>query len=124
MTGIFGEHPHNFEAEITIFPPGPTTGSSYPFNGIRWDFCYVEDLRPDGSVFDVNMIWPEFVDQSGHPISKDVPLKGTYRAKMHIIMDEMIAYHRDRLSVGTKFFCTEGARKVAEGVVTSLSRMS
>lgn len=124
MTAIFGDHQHNFEAEITIFPLGPTTRSSHPFNGIRWDFCYVEDLRPDGSVYEVNMIYPEFVDENGHAVADDIPLEGSYRARMHIVFGESIAYHRNRLTVGTKFYCTEGARKVAEGIVTSLSPMN
>jgi hypothetical protein len=41
-----------------------------------------------------------------------------------IVADERIAYHRDRLLIGSKFYCTEGARKVAKGVVTSLNAMS
>ena len=41
---------------------------------------------------------------------------------MHIVFDNMVEVHFQRLALGTKFFCMEGSRKVAEGIVTSLSR--
>ena len=124
-SGIFGKHKHNFEAEIEIFPLGDTTRSTHPFNGIRWDLRYAEDDdRPGDEKFQIYMVWPEFLDDDGNSIPHGVPLIGTYRALMHIVVEEMIDVHRQRVTVGTEFFCTEGRRKVAKGVVTSLSPMN
>jgi len=120
---IFGSHQHSFEADITILPLGPKTRNGHPFNGIRWDFCYVEDIDVRGLAPTVSMIWPEFVDDKNVPIPTDVPLQGFFRALMHIVSEEMVEWHQQRLEVGSRFVCTEGARIVAEGVVVSLSPM-
>ena len=39
---------HNFEADISIYPLGPNTRQTSPFNGIRWAFAYADDLKNDG----------------------------------------------------------------------------
>lgn len=67
------------------------------------------------------MIWPEFIDDAGVSIRKGVPIEGRLRARMHIFVREAVELHRPRLAIGTKFYCVEGSRKVAEGVVTGLS---
>lgn len=122
--GVFGDHRHSFEADITILPLGPDTRKTHPFNGIRWDFCLVEDLDELGKARDISMIWPEFVDESGVSITAGVPLQGQLHALMHIIDPEKVEKHRQRLKIGSRFVCTEGPRPVAEGVVTSLSPMA
>jgi len=122
--GVFGDHRHNFEADITILPLGPDTRSRHPFNGIRWDFCYAEDLDEGGRAREVSMVWPEFVDELGVSIAADVPLHGRLRALMHVVVPEMVERHLQRLRIGTQFVCTEGSRPVARGVVTSLSPMA
>lgn len=124
VVGIFGDHQHSFEADITILPLGPDTRRTYRSNGIRWDFCLVEDLNDRGLATDVYMVWPEFVDESGASIPAGVPLEGRLHALMHIVAPDMIDKHRERLKVGSRFVCTEGPRPVAEGVVTSLSPMA
>ena len=122
--GVFGDHQHSFEADITILPLGPKTRKTNPFNGIRWDFCLIEDLDERGWAHEIYMVWPEFVDESGVSIRAGVPLHGRLRALMHIVDPEMVEKHRQRLKVGSRFVCTEGPRPVAEGVITSLSPMA
>ena len=122
--GLFGNHQHDFEANITILPLGPDTRKTHPFNGIRWDFCLLEDLDDRGCAPNVSMVWPEFVDEEGVTIPVGVPLKGQLRALMHIVVPEMVEKHRQRLNVGSRFVCTEGSLTVAEGVVISLESMA
>lgn len=54
--GVFGDHRHSFEADITILPLGPDTRKTPPFNGIRWDFCLVEDLDERGWASEISMV--------------------------------------------------------------------
>lgn len=122
--GLFGNLRPHFEADITILPLGPATRSAHPFNGIRWDLCYPEDFDDRRLASIVSMVWPEFVDESGKTIPSDIPLKGQLRARMHIVFPEMVEKHRQRLKVGSQFYCTEGTRIVAEGVVTSWYSMA
>jgi hypothetical protein len=122
--GVFGNRRHNFEADITIRPLGPGTRKTHPFNGIRWDFCRVEDLDDRGLPREISMIWPEFVDRDGSPIATGVPLQGCLHALMHIVVPEMVEHHRQRLKIGSKFVCVEGTRTVADGVIVSLSPMA
>jgi len=64
------------------------------------------------------------LDDDGTPIEKGIPLNGTYNARMHILVKEMLDHHRKRVSVGLKFNCHEGARVVARGEVTRLRAIS
>lgn len=73
--GIFGDYQRSFEATITILPLGPTTQLTHPFNGIRRDFCYMENLNERGWAVQTWMIFPEFVDGSGVAINGTVPLQ-------------------------------------------------
>jgi hypothetical protein len=91
--GVFGDHLHSFEADITILPLGPDTRKTHPFNGIRWDFCRVEDLDERGWAREISMVWPEFVDESGTPIPAGVPLLGRLHALMHVVVPEMAEHH-------------------------------
>jgi len=118
---VHREMENQFLAEITIFPPGPETREANAFNGIRWAFAYANDDYVNGIEPERSDVWPEFLDHAGNALPKDVPLQGTLPARMHIIFPNMVSVHFNRLRVGTRFFCTEGARKVASGVVTSLS---
>jgi len=122
MNQFYEMHDHNFEAEITIYPLGPETRTSHPLNGIRWAFAYADDLKNDGALIQISDVWPEFIDDGGETIARDVPLMGTLRARMHIVFPKMVKVHLKRLKVGTKFYCMEGARKCAEGIVTALRR--
>ena len=111
--------PEDFEAEITILSAEEGGRRTPPFNGIRWDFLYAGDRVEDG---DLHMIWPEFLDEVGDALATDLPLKGTYRARMYILLNEgRQRVHRQRISEGTAFFCMEGPRKVARGTVTKVT---
>lgn len=114
------DHPGAFEAEITIFTEQEGGRKTPPKNGIRWDLTYAEN-NPEGRMF---MIWPEFIDENGDSIDTGVPLTGKLKARIHIVVKEMMEFHSGRISVGTKFFSMEGPKKVAKGVVTKVTGFS
>jgi hypothetical protein len=118
---VHREMENQFLAEITIFPLGPDTRQANAFNGIRWAFSYANDDDANGREPETSDVWPEFLDQAGNALPSDVPLQGTIPARMHIVFPNMVGVHFNRLRVGTRFFCMEGSRKVASGIVTSLS---
>jgi translation elongation factor EF-Tu-like GTPase len=112
--------PADFEAKITILSTEQGGRNTPPHNFIRWDFGYAEDVPLD----EIYMIHPVFLDKDGLPYAKDIPLEGTLAARMHIVVREMVNYHKSRLSVGTKFNCHEGSRVVATGMVTEVSSVT
>lgn len=126
MIDLYSTKP-DFEAEITILTTEQGGRTNPPHNYIRWDFGYAEDnpLEPERNLSaTIYMIYPNFLDEDGVPIPKGIPLIGTYKARMHIVVREMLEYHRSRLSVGTKFNCHEGRRIVARGTVKRLCAVS
>ncbi len=126
MTDLYSTEP-DFEAEITILTAEQGGRRTPPHNYIRWDLGYAEDNPPESkgnAPAIIYMICPNFLDEDGAPIPKGSPLRGTDRARMHIVVREMVEYHRSRLSVGTKFNCHEGSRVVARGTVTKLPATS
>ncbi|MCR9086525.1 MAG: hypothetical protein NXH97_07275 [Rhodobacteraceae bacterium] len=126
MTDLYLTEP-DFEVEITILTEEQRGRKTPPHNYIRWDFGYAEDNphEPERNLdAEIYMIWPNFLDDDGTPIEKGIPLIGTYKARMHILVKEKLDYHRKRISVGLKFNCHEGARIVARGVVTKLRAIS
>ena len=126
MIDLYSTDP-DFEAEITILTAEQGGRTNPPHNYIRWDFGYAEDnpLEPTRNLSaKIYMIWPNFLGESGTPIPKGIPLSGTYQVRMHILVKEMLEYHRGRLSVGAKFNCHEGSRIVARGTVTRLCAVS
>jgi hypothetical protein len=113
--------PAHFEAEITILPLGEKTRTTPPRNGIRWGFCYADDKLPDGVEHDSHSdVFPEFVNDAGETIPDTQPLSGTLKARMHIIFPNMVPIHLNRVRVGTRFYCMEGLRKMASGIVTGV----
>ena len=113
--------PADFEAEIGILSEEEGGRSIPAFNGIRWDFAYGDLLPTD----DQYMIWPDFMSGSGDSLESDIPLSGTLRARMHIVnRDARVTVHRPRIEVGVGFFCMEGARQVARGVVTKVTGLA
>ena len=106
----------DFQAEITILTAEQGGRRTPPFNGIRWDFRYPEDDLSEG----VYMIHPYFLDGNKNPIPKGQPLSGTIDALMFILFEEMVDFHRERISIGTEFCCVEGSRTVATGTVSKL----
>ena len=119
---VFGKSEGHFRAVIEVFPCGSDTRKKPAFNGIRWAFSYAEDFDELGAhKAPQSDVWPEFLDEVGKSLAKEIPLIGQYNAIMHIVFENMVDVHFQRLNKGTKFFCMEGARRVAEGRVTDLS---
>lgn len=70
------------------------------------------------------MVWPDFVDADGKSRSDQAPLPvgETLAARMMIVVDEMREQvHRARIAPGVRFYCHEGGKRVAEGVVTRVT---
>lgn len=114
------EQAEDFQAEITILTPEEGGRFAPVFNGVRWDFQYEQD----GDSQQHFMIWPEFVDEENEPISREFPLKGTYRARMYVVSENLRDLHRPRVQVGTEFFCVQGPKKVARGTVTKVTGLA
>jgi hypothetical protein len=110
----------DFEARIRIYSAAEGGRLTPPYNGIRWDFAYADE-EPADTLY---MIWPDFVDQEGNSRSTDSPLPigEELPARMRILVDEMREQvHRGRVASGVRFFCHEGSKRVAEGVVTRIT---
>ena len=110
----------DFEATIRILRADEGGRSSRPRNGIRWDLCYASDDPQDG----IWMIWPDFLDANGESRSEaeELPVDSPLPAKMLVVSDEIREEaHRHEITVGTRFYCHEGGRRVAEGVVTRIT---
>jgi hypothetical protein len=89
------------------------------FNRIRWDFAYAAD----GLEADLYMIHPEFLDAAGEPVPSEDPLPVGVElsARMRVVVEEMRMLHRVRIAPGVRFFCHEGNRRVADGVVVRVT---
>jgi len=113
--------PDDFEAEIRIMRENEGGRISPPYNGIRWDFAYDGDIIKETGIY---MIWPDFINEKGNslPTDKALSIDKILKARMIIISDEMREkIHRDRIVEGLHFFCHEGSRRVAEGIVTKIT---
>jgi translation elongation factor EF-Tu-like GTPase len=110
----------DFEAVIRIYSAAEGGRRSPAFNGIRWDFAYAEQESPET----LYMVWPDFLDEAGNSLPGDVPLPvgQGLPARMTIVVDELRdRVHRSRIASGVRFFCHEGGKRVAEGVVTRIT---
>ena len=119
MTQLYRQ-PADFEATINILSTEAGGRINPPFNGIRWDFAYAADGDTD-SLF---MIWPDFFDEAGDSLPTDQPLAigVDLPARMTVVVDEMREQvHRQRIAVGTTFYCHEGRKRVAFGTVTRIT---
>ena len=115
------KQPDDFEAIIWIFSTEEGGRITPPYNGVRWDLAYAEDEVSAAGLF---MIWPDFVDESGDSLPTDqaLPIGVALQARMTVVVDEMRSkLHRERISVGTEFYCHEGPKRVATGTVTKLT---
>ena len=114
--------PADFEAVIRIYTNAEGGRTTPAFNGIRWDFAYANDSRP----LELFMIHPDFYGTNGDSLATDMPLPtGTeLPARMVVLFDEMLDHHRALMKVGTRFYCHEGSRRVAEGRITLISGLS
>jgi translation elongation factor EF-Tu-like GTPase len=112
--------PDDFEAVIRIFRADEGGRKTPARNGIRWDLNYAEESPSK----DLYMIWPDFMDENGNSLPKGANLETDVElhARMTIVNDEMRhKVHRARVKVGTRFYCCEGPRRVAEGQVTKIT---
>lgn len=112
----------DFEATIRIFHEGEGGRHTPPRNGIRWDLCYVDDDPNEG----LWMVWPDFLDQYGESLSEeeDLPVGVPLPANMMVLSDEMRPeVHRKKAKIGVRFYCHEGQKRVAEGVITNITHL-
>lgn len=112
----------DFEATIRILRKNEGGRQTPPRNGIRWDICYSGD-DPKETLW---MVWPDFLDQAGEsrPETEELPVDVPLRAKMLVLRDELRAeIHREKAKVGVRFYCHEGPRRVAEGVITKITHL-
>jgi len=110
----------DFEAVIRIFSAVEGGRSTPLFNGIRCDFEYAEDPIHDT----LYMIHPDFIDEKGNSRRNSFPLPigENLPARMMIVSDELREQvHRKRIVPGVRFYCREGPRRIAEGVVTRIT---
>jgi translation elongation factor EF-Tu-like GTPase len=110
----------DFEAVIFVLRSDEGGRKIPARNGLRWDFTYAEEASSEN----LYMIWPDFVDENGVSLQKDMdlPVGVGLRARMTVVVDEMRErLHRAKIKVGTRFYCCEGSRRVAEGQVTKIT---
>lgn len=115
----------DFEATIRILPESERGRRVPAFNGIRWDLCYAED-DPKETLWMVWMVWPDFLDLSGNSRSEKeaLPVGVSLLAKMFVLSEELRGeVHRKKAVVGARFYCHEGPKRVAEGVVTKITHL-
>lgn len=120
---LFAPFNDDFEALIRIYTFEEGGRKSAPFNGIRWDFAYADDVP----LKELYMIPPDFYDQNGDSLPRDqpLPLNLELPARMFVCVDRMREQlHRSRIHEGVRFYCHEGARRVAEGRVTRITGLS
>ena len=117
---------HDFNAEVCLLSPTEGGRRTPVYNGIRWDFCYV-DGADEISPRELYMIWPTFWTEQGQlwPVSVALPVGVPLRATFRILNSELReSLHRARLRPGLRFHCHEGPICVARGVVTQLTGLA
>ena len=110
----------DFEALVTIFSEAEGGRRTPPHNGIRWDFAYAEDDLADG----IYSIWPDFYarEDSQELTKTPLPIGTPLLGRFVILNPELrITIHQLRIKPGIKFYCHEGGRRVARGVVTNVT---
>jgi translation elongation factor EF-Tu-like GTPase len=110
----------DFEAEITIIPEAEGGRRAPTYNGVRWDFCYAEDDYRQG----LWMIPADFVDADGKSLPRELALLVgvPLLARMVVLNDELReSVHLPRIAAGVRFFCHEGSKRVACGMVTRVT---
>jgi len=119
MKRLYEDEP-DFEALIRIYSHEEGGRAQPPGNGIRWRFAYADD--PVGEI--LYAIWPDFVDEAGNSLPSDAPLPINVElpARMTVVVRGTRAdMHRGRIVEGTRFYCHEHSRRVAEGRVTRVT---
>lgn len=109
-------HPPDFEVRylfLTLEQDGRRTGP--PFQHYRCDWSYEGDDISKG----IYMIWPEFLAEDGSVLPDGVAVPTSGIATMWILSHDLrLDVHRARIREGVKGCFMEGARRVAEAVVT------
>lgn len=121
MENRWDKLPHDFEAVIRIYCKEEGGRIEPPPNGILWNFAYKGD---DINTVGCYMIYPNFIDDHGNslPTDKPLPVDKKLNARMYILSEEMKnKVHSKRISVGQIFYCHEGTKPVAEGIVTKVT---
>jgi len=111
--------PEDFQAKIRFFPLDEGGKRSYA-NGIRLDFKYAEFADDKTNFY---MIHPDFFDTDGNSLSTEefLSLGVWLNARMYILIPEMKEkVHRAKIREGIEFFCMDGHRKVAKGIVSKV----
>jgi len=111
-------HLSDFEVRyrfLTSEEGGRRTGP--PFQHYRCDWSYDGDDVSKG----IFMIWPEFLADDSSPLPEDTIVPASGLATMWIVSDDMRGQvHRAKLHEGVKGYFMEGARIIAEAVVTRI----
>lgn len=110
---------YSFKVKYYFYPYSEGGRKQVPFQGYRSDFWYIGFEEPEKGVY---MIWPEFEDEVGEVIldnSKSLNAIGV--ARMFIVSESYVAFHKERIFIGTKGYFMEGLRKVAECEVIELN---
>jgi hypothetical protein len=112
----------DFEAAIRIYSSEEGGRKPPAFNGIRWDFAYA--IEPDA--IELYGIYPDFCDSQGRSLPTDQPLPVGIElpARMLICSEHVRESQRGRIAPGTRFYCHEGPKRVAEGVVTRITGLA
>ena|SRR5687767_11097311 len=121
MTQRFQCRDH-FEATIRILREDEGGRRTPSRNGIRWDLCYADD-DPKDTLW---MVWPDFLDQSGESRSEEeeLPVDVPLPVKMFVLSETLHAeVHRRKAKVDARFYCHEGPKRVAEGVITKITHL-
>ena len=113
---------HDFEVKYRFFSideGGREIGA--PFQDYRCDWAYEgDDIKKTG----IYMIYPEFVDNDGNVLEKNVQVPAEGFARMWILNKELRKMiHKTRIKIGTKGFFMEGNEHVAEAKVTRIVRL-
>ena len=111
--------PDDFEGLVRVLTEREGGRLTPAFNGVRWDLRYHHE--PDDRL---SMVWPEFIDEAGEPLSTDRALTGLIRARFFVVDDGMRAFHRQHARPGVGFFCVEGPRVCAVGVITRVTGLA
>jgi hypothetical protein len=100
----------------------------YPWprsEGGDWDKPLSQGMRPDFSYEgepDQYMIHPEFIDESGALLSRDVEIRGPIRARMWILDPvRRRSIHLHRIRPGVRFWCMNGRNRIARGEVLDVT---
>jgi len=101
----------------------PTQGEPHRliYQGSRFNFRYSTEGEYKNAH---SIIWPEFEDKGGFLIlGKWTPIEPFGTARMWIVNDNSIEYHRKYLAIGTTGYITDGHLDIAICKVIELNRL-